>query len=707
MAILENIRRQTTVLILIIGLALFAFVISGVFTGNDMGGGVKVGSAIAEINGDEVPIDQFRRNVDAFSRMAGAPASSMQVVNQVWEREVRNTILNQQFEKLGIDVGHDQIIDYLRTIPTYSQNPEFQNANGLFDANRFRAAVADWKANNPARYSFWLQDEQAIIQNAKEQIYFNLIRAGVGSTLKEGELEYKLANDKIDIKYVRVPYSAIPDSTVQVSKQEIEAYIKAHKEQYKQDRARDIQFVFFEEKPSVEDENAVKEEITKLLEDQLEYNSQNDTNDTIRGFRTTNDVAAFVDRYSDVKFDTIYKAKNELSTRFADTLMALPTGGIYGPYMDGGFYKISKMLNKRPNGSVKASHILIAYAGAQGAGPETTRTKEEAEKKAKELLGEARSKSEIFAQLARDNSDDSMAAARGGDLGYFQEGIMVAPFNDFVFKNPTGTIGMVETDFGFHIVKIDDKRDVVHIATLAREIETSDETVNTVFAEATQFEMETISGKEFTATARENNYVVRPVNKIKEMDENLPGLSAQRSIVQWAFNDDTKLGEVRRFNINNGYAVVQLTAKYNAGLMSPEDASILVLPKIRKEKKAAQIIAANKGKAMDAFARDNNVTVTTASALTMKSNTIPGSGAEPYVVGTAFALQQGAVSDLIEGESGVFLVEVTKKEDAPQLDNYSTYANNLQSAAAGRVDMNVYNALREASKIEDKRAVFY
>src|SRR5690606_31200598 len=230
---------------------------------------------------------------------------------------------------------------------------------------------------------------------------------------------------------------------------------------------------------------------------------------------------------------------------------------------------------------------------------------------------------------------------------------------------------------------------------------------NTVFAEATQFEMETISGKEFTTTAKENNYVVRPVNKIKEMDENLPGLSAQRSIVQWAFNDDTKLGEIKRFNINDGYAVVQLTAKYDAGLMSAEDASILVLPKIRKEKKAAQIIAANKGKAMDAFAKDNNVTATTASALTMKSNTIPGAGAEPFVVGTAFAMQQGAVSNLIEGETGVFLVEVTKKEDAPKLDNYSTYANNLQSFAIGRVDMNVYNALKEASKIKDKRAVFY
>ena len=706
MAILENIRKQTTVLILIIGLALFAFVISGVFSGNGGMGGGKVGSSIAEINGDEIPVDQFRRNVEAFSRMAGASASSMQAVDQVWDREVRNTILNQQFEELGIDVGHDQIIDYIKTIPSYSQNPEFQNTNGVFDVNRFRAAVADWKANNPARYGLWLQDEQAIMQNAKEQVYFNLVRAGVGATLKEGQLEYELANNKIDIKYVRVPYSSISDSTIKVGKQEIEAYIKAHKKSYHQDKARDIQFVYFEEKPSLEDENAVKAEVVGLLDDQVEYNTQNDTNDTIRGFRTTTDIASFVDRFSDIKFDTIYKSKSELSARFADTLMALPKGGIFGPYKDGSFYKVSKMLDRKSNGSVKASHILIAYKGSQNANPQVTRTKEEAEKKAKELLQEAKANAENFAQLARDNSDGP-AASRGGDLGYFQEGVMVAPFNDFAFKNPTGTVGMVETDFGYHVVKIDDKQDVVQIATLAREIETSDETINTLFAQATQFEMETISGKEFTAAAKEHNFMVRPVNKIKEMDENLPGLSAQRSIVQWAFNEDTKLGDIKRFNINNGYAVVQLTGKYKEGPMSAEDASVLVLPKIRKEKKAAQIIAANKGKAMDAFAKDNNVSVSNASALSMKSNTIPGAGAEPYVVGTAFAMEQGATSGLIEGETGVYLVTVTKKEDAPKLDNYSTYANNLQASAAGRVGMNVYNALKDASKIEDNRAVFY
>ena len=705
MAILENIRKRTTVLILIIGLALFAFVISGVFSSNELGGG-KVGSSVAEINGDEISIDQFRRDVEAYSRMAGPTASSMQLVNQVWDREVRNTILNQQFEELGIEIEQDQIINYIKTIPSYVQNPEFQNASGVFDDNKFREAVADWKANNPGRYALWLQDEQAIIQNAKEQTYFNLIRAGVGSTLKEGELDYKLANDKVDIKYVRLPFSSIPDSTITVSKKEIETYINDHKKDYKQERSRDIQFVYFEEKASLEDENAVKEEIAKLLQDRVEYNAQKDTNDTIKGFVHTDDMAAFLDRNSDIKFDTIYKAKKDLPVKFADTLMSLEKGSMYGPYRDGDFFKVSKMMNRKVNGTVKSSHILISYVGAQRANPEVTRTKEEAEKRAKELLVEAKQKETVFAELARDNSEGP-SAPKGGDLGYNQEGVMVAPYNDFTFSNAVGAIGLVETDFGFHIVKIDDKQDIVQLATLAREIEPSEETINTLFTEATKFEMETTSDKDFTASAKENNFVIRPVNKIKEMDENLPGLSAQRGIVQWAFNEDTKLGEVKRFNINNGYAVVQLTAKYAAGLMGVEDASAIVLPKIRKERKAAKIIEANKGKSMDSFAKDNNVIASTASALTMKSPIIPGAGAEAFVVGTAFAMEQGATSELITGDSGVYMVTVTKKEEAPKLDNYSTYASSLQVTAAGMVNYSVYNALKEASTIEDKRAVFY
>jgi peptidyl-prolyl cis-trans isomerase D len=365
------------------------------------------------------------------------------------------------------------------------------------------------------------------------------------------------------------------------------------------------------------------------------------------------------------------------------------------------------MVNKKPNGSVKASHILISFAGAERSNPEVQRTKEEAEKEAKELLVEAKKDGVVFAELARDKSDGP-SAPRGGDLGYFQEGVMTEKFNDVAFNNPVGYIGLVETEFGFHIVKVDDKQDIYRIATLARQIEPSEETTNKLFTDATKFEMETTDSKEtFAALAKSNDYVVRPVNKIKAMDENLPGLSAQRPVVQWAFNDDTKVGDIKRFNINNGYAVVQLTATYKEGVMSPEDASAIVLPILKKDKKAERIIAANKGKSMDALAKDNNVSMATASALTMQAPTIPGAGREPMVVGRAFAMDNGKTSGLIKGETGVFMVKVTNKVAAPKLENYSTYANNVKATNESKVSAAVFAALKDGAEIDDKRSIFY
>ena len=346
MAILENIRKRTTILILIIGLALFAFVISGVFTSSSLSGGGKVGSTVAEINGNEISIDAFRQKVEAASRRVGPNASSMQTVNQVWDQEVRNSILGQQFEDLGINIEQDQIMNYIKNMPGYNQAPQFQNEDGVFDENKFREFISDMSVNNPQQYELWLQDEQNIIQSSKEQTYFNLVKAGVGATLKEGELDYKLANDKVDLQYVRIPFSSIADSTITVTKSEIAAYINEHKEDFKQETSRDIQFVYFEEKPSAADEAAVEASVTSLLEDTVEYNSKTDKNDTITGFRNTSDYASFLDRNSDIKFDTIFKAKSSLPATFADTLMTLKVGEMHGPYRDGDMFKISKIFNK-------------------------------------------------------------------------------------------------------------------------------------------------------------------------------------------------------------------------------------------------------------------------------------------------------------------------------------------------------------------------
>lgn len=704
MAILENIRKRTTVLILIIGMALFAFVISGIFTSNDFSGG-KVGSAIAEINGDEISIDEFRRKVERASRRSGPTTSSMQLVNSVWSQVERNTILGQQIENLGIEIEQDQIINVIKSSPGFTQNPQFLDESGLFDENKFIDFLNELRINAPAQYQDWLQDEEAIIQSAKEQAYYNLIKAGTSATLKEGELDYKLANDKVDIRYVRIPYTNIPDSTIIISKKEIADYISNHEDEYTQESARDIQFVYFEEKPSLQDEAAIKEAVTALIEDTV--TEAKDTTYVEAGFRNTTDVAAFLDRNSDTKFDTIYKAHKDLPTAFADTLVALQPGELFGPYRDGEAFKVSKMIKRKANGSVKASHILITYEGAERANPAIKRTKEEAEAKADELLIEAKKSGNVFAELARDNSDGP-SAPQGGDLGFFQEGVMTPKFNDFAFGNRVGFVGLVETEFGFHIVKVDEKRDIVQIANLTRSIEPSEETINTLFTDATKFEMASTSSEQpFTELAKEYEYVMRPVNRLKELDENLPGLGTQRALVQWAFNDDTELGEIKRFGINNGYAVVQVTAKYNEGLMDVEDASATVLAKIRKSKKAAKIKAENTGKSLEDLASANNTNISTATALTVKTPTIPGAGREPLVIGTAFSLAQGGASGLIEGETGIFKLEVTKKEEAPELENYSTYATSLQTANAARVSSEVFNALKEKAEIKDNRSVFY
>ena len=706
MAILEKIRKRTTVLILIIGLALFAFVISDIFTRSGFQGG-KAGSSVGEINGEAISIDDFRMQMEAMESRLGGQMTSTQVVNTVWDQTVRTTLLKQQFEALGIDIGQDQIMELIRSNPNFTQNPQFQDANGNFDEDAFRNFITDLRVNQPQQYQLWLQSEEALIQAAKEQTYFNLILAGAGGTLEEGKLDYHLTNDKVDIRYVRVPYTSIPDSTIAISKEEMAAYIKEHPERFKQEAARDIRYVYFEEKASAADEQAIRESMLNLLEDRQEYREDLDSTLTITGFRHTDEMEAFLDRNSDTKYDTVFHSRNELSPQYADTLMALPEGEVYGPYRDGIYFRISRMMARKPEGSVKASHILIAYQGALRANPAVTRTQEEAKTRAEEMLAEARKDPANFAQLARDNSDGPSAPA-GGDLGYFQEGVMTGKFNDFAFQNPVGTIGLVETEFGFHVIKIDDKQDVVRLATLSRAIEPSDETVNALFTEATSLEMSVAENPEtFGSISEEKGYEVRPVNKLKAMDENLPGLGAQRRIVQWAFNPDTEVADIRRFDLSNGYAIVQLTGKYREGTRDVEDASVQVLPILRRQRKAEMIRAANSGKSLEDLARDNNQTVSTASALNAKSPTIPGAGREPLVVGIAVAMEQGAVSGLLEGETGVFKLEVVRKETAPDLDNYRPYAQAVTGALVPRVNSAVIDALKSKAEIEDNRALYY
>ncbi|MDO4880132.1 MAG: peptidylprolyl isomerase [Capnocytophaga sp.] len=708
MAVLEKIRKRTFFLILVIGLALFAFVISGVF---DRGNG-NIPTDVGSVNGDKIPYSVFSAQVENTNRNMGGASGigSMYIVNMLWQQMVQGKILDQQFEKLGIIIGKDQVLAIIAQSPAITQDPQFQNANGAFDPNKFAQFIAALKTTNPAGYSQWQVQEQSLVESAKRDVYLSLVRAGLGATAAEGEMSYHQEADKVDIKYVTLPYSSIEDKDISISDEEIKNYVNKHKKDFEQKDMRNIQFVMLKEEASQADKDEIKASLSALNQPRVVYNKTTHSDETLLGFNKmeANKVPEFVNENSDVPYDSLYVSKERLPISVADQLYDMPIGDVFGPYEDGQTYKLSRMMNKVANAEVRASHILVAYEGSLPSNSSIVRSKEEAKTKAEDILAKVRA-GEDFSKLASENSDDISNANNGGDLNFFSRGMMVPAFNNYVFSHKIGDVGLVETNFGFHIVKVTDQKEGVQLATIVRNIEPSDATRNEIFNKIAKFELDvTHNPTKFVELANEASLSVLPADNLQELSEDIPGLGANRGLVRWLFNKETKVGDVQRFDIKDGLVVAQLTKKIEKGLASVADARSVVAPILIKEKKAKQLAEKMKGNTLDEIANAiGQQNIRLGEGLTIKNPILIGEGREPNVVGVAFALEPNKLSKTIEGENGVYVIEVTKKETAPALPNYGSYANALRSMKLNRTAQDLFTALEESADIEDNRVLFY
>lgn len=707
MAILNSIRKRGVFLIIIIALALFSFILADVIRNGGFSSEKSL-TTVATINGESLTRDIFMKQVELTQRNLGENGTTAQAMNMVWDRELRNVLQQQQYDALGLTAQKEQLEESLRM--GLASNPTFQDADGIYSALKVQEYIANVKATNPTAYQQWLDYENNLKSGALQTTYYNMIKAGMRSTLSEGEQEYRYQNDKINMQYVYVPYTSIPDADVSVTDSEIEAYIRNNAADYEQTPQVDVQFVSFSEAPSDVDIADAEVAITSLLKDREVYNSNIKATEILKGLENTEDYQNFINDNSDVPFQDRYFFKIDIPEAIAEDLFATPLNGIYGPYKLGDNNNISKVIGitQMPD-SVQSRHILIRYQGSFRASDAITRSKEDAKAMADSITRVLKRNKKKFEALAKTLSDDKSNSDKGGDLGYVGPGKMTKEFNDFIFDNKTGTLGVVETEFGFHVVEVQEqknKQKAMKFATLSKEIEASEKTLNEVFANASRFELAAQKG-DFSQIAKEQELALKPVNKIGALDATIPGVGNNRSIVNWAFGEDVSVTDVKRFSILDGYVVVQLTRKSPKGLMSIAEASALVMPKLRNGLKAKQIMATISGNDLDAIASNQGITVQNATAITMAAPTIPGAGAEPEVVGAAFAKAAGETTSLIAGEKGVFIVRVTAVNNAPALENYASFANQLNSAATPAVNTKVYQALKNAAEIEDNRANFF
>ena len=710
MAVLNKIRQRSLVLILVIALALFAFVIGDLFRNLDSTGGSQ--DVVATINGQDIMRTPFMYAVQNAQQRMGPNASETQAKNNIYNQELRRIVMSTEFEKLGLSVEKDKMRELLeKSFGTY---PEFQNQDSIFDVNKLNAFIANLKDIQPQgaplstftiNYAQWTNNEQSLASSALSQQYYNLIQSGVNATLTEAEDDYIADSKSMDLKYVQVPYSSISDSLVKVTDADIKSYLQENKDAYQVDATREVLFVEFKEEASQEDEDAFKAELLALRADKVEFNNSTKKVDTILGFDKTKNIEAFVNANSDIKYSNDYLRAAQLGDA-KDGIASTAVGAYYGPYKDAGYFKYSKVLDKasRPD-SVKVRHILIPYLGSQRAAADVTKTAEQAKATADSIYNIIKGSRSKFKDLL-ELSSDKVSNEKEGVIEFAYNQGFAPEFKTFSFDNKKGDLEVVETSFGYHIIEILDQtafNETVKLATVARKIEPSEKTNDAVFNAKQKFEIAAESG-DFRALAKEKALDVKPVT-FKELDENIPGIGSQRQVVRWAFNDDTKVGDYKSFPITGlGFIVVKLVDVNEKGLMSVDQARPKVSAEIRKDKKAEMILPKFSSGSLADIAKSQGQGQKTANGVRLKNPMLSGSGNEPKVVGAAFGLKQGEISKPIVGDNGVYVVEVIKVEEASKLENYAAILARLSNARKAGVQNKVYKALETAADVEDNRA---
>lgn len=690
MAVLAKIRQRGALLILVIGFCLVAFIVQDLFQGGMFDNTRNVGS----VNGTDISYEAFN------AKVGNSGQQGLSAVNNLWEQEVTIALANAEFEKLGIQATEAAVNKALEQ-SRIGQDPAFRNQAGKFMRAKFDEIYRSSTDQQRAMLDAELQNARL---SAKFMQYAAFIKGGMYTTTAEAKLKYEMETKKVTFDYVAVPYSSIPDSEVKVTDDEIIAYMKKDEKRFKSDEVRELEYVLVSDQPSAEDEAEVKKEIEGLLRPHFDAAS----NDTVPGLANAGNVADFVNTNSELPYDSTFVSKQELPAEFAEQLYSLPVGGVFGPYKDGDYFKVSRMLAKDAGAKVRSSHILITYKGTPVAQNNTaiTRTKEEAEAKAKEVFAAVTANPDSFMMQAMTNSDDN-SKQQGGDIGYQSKGgPLTKKYADYIFSNPVGKIGLVETEFGYHIVKVTESQDGVKLATIAKRIEASKATSDKAYADAQKFE-DAAKGKDFTATAKSFKLTVNPPVKVRPVDDTFGVVGSQRQIVKWAYDKKTEVGDVKRFDVPGHGSVIAKLKKVNPeGLMAVEDARPMIEPMLKNKKKAEKIMAKMKGGSLAAIAQQNKVTVQTATDVTIEQTVLAGAGFEPKVGAVASVTKPGKVSAPIEGVSGVYVVSTKTVTEAPARNEYKEFAaklNQMNNSGPGRA----LQSLRENAEIEDNRALFY
>ena len=699
MSIITTIRNKGGLMVAIIGLAILSFLLMDVFSSNSIFSG-QSSNNVGEVDGDEISLMFFETRVTEAienykintqqDRIDEATTAMLR--DQVWNELIKEKVMGSSYGQLGLAVSTDELYDMVQGTNIHASvrqaftNPE----TGEFDRTQVVQFIRGLDEQPEDIQRRWSNFERFIKNERESQKYNNLISKAFYAPAFFAKQQYAATNQKADGRFVLLDYAAIPDSSIAASEKELKAYYNAHLDDFEsKEELRAIDYLVFDIIPSEGDDARALQRVSDLRADFM-----NASNDSL--FVTLNSDEPYNDTY--VEVGTMDPTQQ--------SLYAGEIGTVTEVYRDGAAYKMTKLVERtvRPD-SVKARHILIRVP--EGQAPDAFAAKADS-------LFELAKKGD-FARLARENSEDPGSAEKGGDLGFFGEGTMVKPFNDACFNGKKGDIVLVQSNFGFHIINIQDtkgRREVAKFATIVNQVEPSTETYREIYAKASRFLGQAKTAEAFETQIQEQGLVKRSAEGIRTGDRAISGMQDAREIVRWAYK--AKVGIVSDvFEMEDKYIVAALISSVPKGAKSFETVRADVEAKVKRDLKAKQLIEkANKAIAMangdmEVIAREAGGSVQTFTGATFQANFVPSAGREPAVTGTIFAIGQAQMSQPIQGERGVYVVAVDVLSEIDAQADLSSTQTTIKSQLAARVASEAFNAKKELVDQEDNRHLFY
>ncbi|MBS0012119.1 MAG: SurA N-terminal domain-containing protein [Bacteroidales bacterium] len=706
MSVLQTMREKAgTLLAVVIGLSLLGFIL-----GDFLGSGGNMAKAqqkyyeIATIDGEKFYYQEFEEKVQNLSEIYKMSVNTTlteemieSIREQVWEKMVEEQILGAQISKLGIGVSPEEIESMVfgnNPHPIVQQlfaNPETGMVDRSFLVNFLKTTEYD-----PQAKAYWLFFEDEIVSTKINAKLSTLISKGLYVTGRQAEYEMGLNSNSVDFSYIVKSYGTVPDSSVTVSATDIEKYYNSHREDYRQAASRDMEYVEFQVLPSEDDVRETEEGITGEIEE----------------FAAAANPVQFINLSADTRHFEFYQKLEDIPEVLADFVAAEDLNTVYGPYVEDDTYKIARIIDiaSRPD-SVHARHILIA----PNQGRSMAQSKEVADSLMRSIEAGA-----SFEAIAFKVSDDQGSAQLGGDLGWFEEGMMVTPFNNACFENSKGDLVLAETTYGYHIIEILDQSRKVkkyHIGIIDRAIEPSSDTYQRIYSDASRFAGNNNTYEKFNQAVAEENLNKRIATGVTPEQKDLPGLESPRTLVMSLFEAKPNSiildrSEQAIFELADKYVVAYCTTIREEGIAPLREVENEIRYILINDKKAEKIIADMKSVTagldnINAIASAMNLQVQEATGITFSSFSVPGAGIEPAVIATATNLSEGSVSSPVKGNNGVFILAVNSVTTNSQAQNIELLRSRLLSNYQMRASFESIEAVKEMSEIEDKRYKFY